>query len=381
MKKIYWRPQRISRVQLLLITLLALGGLLAVESIPHEVKQRHFKDKTAAARLAKRAFDEVKAERLKRTPVLDAEADPAGSGLIGSLMSAVTTNTGHLPSKQTSVNPNFAAVVVHLLKRAGVEQGDVVAVGASGSFPAINIATYAAMQTLGVKPVIISSASGSQWGANEPDFLWIDIERLLMKRGIFPFCSVAASRGGIDDRALGLSREGRKLLDLGIARNGLLAIQVKSYEESVERRMAIYEEQAGDDEIAAYINIGGGTTSVGTRVGKRMFKPGLNRTAPRGASEIDSVMTRFVRDGVPVIHLIKINRLAERYGLPLQPATMPAIGQGKIFRREEYNLWLAGGVLAAIVVVLFLFIRRDIGFRLTRGTSQDRRAKPPEPMV
>jgi len=381
MKKIYWRPQRISRAQLLLITLLALGGLLAVEAVPREVKQRFYKEKTGAARLAKRAFDEIKAEKLKRTPVLDAEADPAGSGLIGSLMSAVTTNIGHLPSKQTSVNPNFAAVAVHLLKRAGVEQDDVVAVGASGSFPAINVAVYAALQTLGARPVIISSASGSQWGANEPDFLWIDIERLLFNRGIFGFCSVAASRGGIDDRALGLSREGRKLLDLAIARNGLHAIQVKSYEESVERRMAIYDEQAGDAEITAYINIGGGTTSVGTRVGKRMFRPGLNRTAPRGASEIDSVMTRFVRDGVPVIHLVKINQLAERYGLPLQPITMPAIGQGKIFRREEYNLWLAGGVLAAIVIVLFLFIRRDIGFRLMRTSREDRRAKPPEPMV
>ena len=49
---------------------------------------------------------------------------------------------------------------------------------------------------------------------------------------------------------------------------------------------------------------------------------------PREAASIDSVMTRFALEGIPVIHLIKINVLAERYGLPLQPQVIPAVGEG-----------------------------------------------------
>ena len=60
-----------------------------------------------------------------------------------------------------------------------MKEGDPVAVSFSGSFPALNIAVYAAIRTLNLKPTIISSVSGSQWGANDPAFLWIDMEHFL----------------------------------------------------------------------------------------------------------------------------------------------------------------------------------------------------------
>jgi len=44
-------------------------------------------------------------------------------------------------------------------------------------------------------------------------------------------------------------------------------------------------------------------------------------------------------------------------------------------------LWLAGGVLAGILALLFLFIRRDIGFRIFRGGRAPSQSRPPEPMV
>jgi poly-gamma-glutamate system protein len=127
-------------------------------------------------------------------------------------MTSVTSNTGSLPAKQTSINPNFAAVVVQLLKRAGLEEGDVVAIGFSGSFPALNVAVMAAVSVLGLKPIIISSNAASQWGANDPDFLWIDWERTLAAKHIFNFRSVAASIGGIEDRGLGMTPEGRRTI-------------------------------------------------------------------------------------------------------------------------------------------------------------------------
>ncbi|MCA9539996.1 MAG: poly-gamma-glutamate system protein, partial [Myxococcales bacterium] len=276
---------------------------------------------------------------------------------------------------------NFAALVVHYLKRLEVEKGDVVAVGLSGSFPAINIAVYAALETLGAEPLVVSSASASQFGANDPEMLWIDMERILAERKVFTTRSVAVSRGGIEDRGLGVTKEGRALLDAAIVRSGAKVIKAASYSESVEERMRAYTEAAGGRPVKAYINVGGGTTSVGTRIGKRLFKPGINRSLPPGTTEINSVMTRYVGDGVPVIHLIKIAELADRYGFPLEMTEMPPVGQGRIFSREAYNTWLALGFIAAVLGALIAFVRFDVGFRMLRVASRRDAPKPPEQMV
>jgi poly-gamma-glutamate system protein len=276
-------------------------------------------------------------------------------------MSEVTTNTGYLPAKQTTVNPNWAAVMVHLLKEAEVQAGDVVAVGVSGSFAAINVSVYAALETQKLRPVVISSASSSQWGANHPRFLWLDMERTLYARKIISFRSVAASLGGAEDRAIGLSDEGIRLLERAIRRNKIPMLEVENYAESVVERMRIYREAAGGAPIRAYVNVGGSTASVGTSRMKVRFQPGLNDRLPSGAAAVDSVMARFLEEGVPVIHLVQIDQLARRYGLPVQPTEMPPVGTGQIFLQRRYNPWLASGVLAVILASLMLFVRSGRG--------------------
>lgn len=381
MKKIYWRPQRVSRVELVLIAVIALVGIFLVEIFHVREQQPFYKEKLEAADLAREAMQVIKEERLKRGYKIDKDADPAESGMIGILMSPVTTNSGYLPAKQTTINPNFAAVMVHWLKRVGVEEGDVVAAGLSGSFPALNVSAFAAMQVLKVDPIIITSVSGSQWGANIPNFLWIDMERILNKNKLFDFHSIAASRGGVDDRALGLSKRGKMQLDDAIERNGLMAIKEENYEASLERRMQIYSEFAGARPIKAYINIGGGTISVGTAQGKKAFMPGLNRRLPRGPLTSDSIIGRMAFNDIPVIHLVRIDRLAERFGLPRQPQKMPPIGEGKIFSKMEYNKWMPPGVLVVILLSMYAFIRMDWGFRIFRSSPKLQERKPPEQMV
>jgi len=138
----------------------------------------------------------IKAEKARRRIRPDPEADPNDTGMVGLTLSPVTSNTGYLSAKHTAINPNFAAVFVQLLKRAGVNKGDLVAAGLSGSFPSLNIAAFSAMQTLELEPIVIASASASQWGANHVDFLWIDMERVLFEQKIFRFRSMSRrSRG------------------------------------------------------------------------------------------------------------------------------------------------------------------------------------------
>ncbi len=381
MKKIYWRPHRVSRVELVLIAVIAVVGVFLSETFLVREKQPFYKEKLEAARLSRTAMKTIKQERLRKGIKIDKEADPAESGMIGVLMSAVTTNSGHLQAKQTSINPNFAAVIVHMLKRAEVEEGDFVAVGLSSSFPAMNVHVYSALQTLNLEPVVISSVSGSQWGANMPNFLWVDMERLLYEQKVFRFRSIAASRGGVDDRALGLSKWGKRLLDDSIERNDIQTIKPENYEDSLNKRMQIYNEALGDGPFKAYINVGGGTISVGTAAGKRAFRPGLNRKPPYSPITVDSVIGRMSLDGIPVIHLVQIDRLAERYGLPLQPLTIPPIGEGQIFYKMEYSEWLPPVMLGIILLAMFAFIRMDWGFRIFQVDHSKTERKPPEQMV
>lgn len=382
MKKLYWRPTKVSRTVLSLLALFAMFGMVAVERFQVLKRQPHFKEKLAATRLAKEALQFLKKERLRRGIPIDPEVDISQSGMIGVAISSITSFEGYLPAKQTSINPNFAAVIVELLKEAGVRAGDVVAVGLSGSFPSINVAVYAALQTLKIKPIVISSAAASQWGANHRRFSWLDMESALNRKKIFSIRSVTASLGGIEDRGWGMTKKGRRNLKGIIDQNGLPLLEVENYQQSVARRMTLYKENAGGLPIRAYINVGGGTSSVGTRIGKYAFNAGLVLNIPAATQAIDSVMAQFRLQSIPVIHLVNIRKLAERYGLPLQPDRVPGVGEGGIFLKKEPSKLFTFGVLGLMLVMLFAFVRSDLGFRIVQTfQSKPERERRSEKMV
>ena len=377
MKKVYWRPQAMPLVAFVLVALFAIGGLASVEHFRSISKKSYYSEKLAASQLALEAMELIKQERLQRGPVIDPEVDPAGSGLIGSAVTLVTSDAGDLEAKQTSVNPNFAAVIVDLLKKAKVKNGDPVAVSLSGSFPALNICVYAALATLHLKPTIISSAGSSQWGANDPMFLWIDMENLLFSKGVFPFRSQAASMGGKKDRAREMTDKGRAMIIEAIKRNGLTMLDSRKVRENIAERMSIYFIHATP---RVYINVGGGVVSAGIKPYKRFLKPGLILADMPADSKVDSVIQRFLKDEIPVIHIENVKQLASHYGMLLSPAVIPRVGEGEIYYQKRYNNWLAGGVLAGIIFGLYMFGRVDWGFRMLRVSPRHEEG-PPEPMV
>lgn len=382
MQKLYWRPQAVSIKALVLVALFAAVGAIVVEKVKTENRQSFFEEKMAASRLAISAMESLRAARVLAGHEIDSEVDPAKTGMIGLPMSSVTSVSGVLEAKQTSINPNFAAVIVDYLMRANIQEGDTIAVGCSGSFPALNVCVYAAMETLKLKPVIISSASASQWGANIPDLLWIDMERILFEESKFSFRSVAASMGGFEDSGMGLTLIGKADINRGIERNGLTMLDSqKDFTEKVDERYEIFKSNAKGAPIKAYINIGGGTISNGRKVGKNLFNPGLNKRAPLGVAKVDGLMSRFITEGVPVIHLVEVNKLAEKYEMPLSPHMTPPPGESSVFAKTGYSRWLAATVLVIILLALFGFIRSDIGFRLFQSGGPKKGGSHPEPMI
>jgi poly-gamma-glutamate system protein len=381
MKKIYWRPSSVPRVILVVIAIVAIASMLSVELFKVKIKQPHYNEKMRAAQAMKRAMDIIRTYRIKSIGSIDTEVDPTGSGMIGLPTSPITSKTGYLRAKQTTINPNWAAVLVHMFKRAGARKGDVIAASFSGSFPAINIAILTAAKTLDLKVIAISTVSASNWGANIPELTWLDMERILIHSGIISDRSLAASLGGEGDTALGMPEESRDMLGAAIERNGVRFLESANKKQNIDERMAIYREFSEGKRIAAYVNVGGGIRSVGSVRGKRLYQPGLNRRPSPHALRIESVMSRFAREGVPVIHMVLMERLAERYGLPKGPQTTLNIGEGAIFVRVGYNLYLAMAMIAILVCILYAFLRLDIGFRIFGSRRITHAPKHPEPMV
>jgi poly-gamma-glutamate system protein len=377
-QRLYWRPASAASGVHLLVALFACAALYAAEHFQRTVVAADFPEKLRAAQVMERGLAVLRDHRARQLAPIDTELDPTGSGMIGPASSITTTNSGSLAAKRTTVNPNWGAVLVDLLHQAGVERGELVAVGVSGSFPTLNMAALVSADVLGVETITIASAGASSFGANLPEFGWLDMEHQLALAGIFSGRTVAASLGGTRDRALGMDRAGRRLLRQSIDNYGIRFIDVKEERTSIEERMRIYREQARGRRFAAYINAGGALVSLGPKSVKRLYDPGvLRRPNPRGVG-IDSVTMRFLTQGTPVINLSKVIPLAEQYGLPIEPTVMPEVGEGPVFAKRSHDRRVVAAALAAIVVASFVLLRLEVGARwLGSGAS----AGTPEPRV
>jgi poly-gamma-glutamate system protein len=362
MKSVYWKNSTNQRSYLIALALLSLLAIFSTEKFRLNQEQPYYTEKMEAAKLAYQSIQRIREENILKNRMNLPEFDPANSGLIGWNLSEVTSNVGSLSAKQTSINPNWAAVWVHYLKKADLRAGDLVAVSLSGSFPALNLALFSALQTLKIQPAIISSATSSQWGANHPDFLWIDWENILYKEGYASFRSGLVTMGGIEDRGLGMTEKSKSLIRVAIRRNSLPLLEPKSFEDSLDQRLKFYDSKSKQTkkQIKCFINIGGGTIAVGTYLGKKIFRPGYLDRIPEGGLEIDSLILRFLKKDVPVIHFSEIETLAKRHGLPIQPKSIPKYGEGEIFRRSEYNPYLTIFWLVLLTIGLFFFRRKEI---------------------
>ncbi len=367
----YLREGRAAKSALVAMALASLTVLWCVEAFKVEARQPHFEEKRAAVDLELWMMKTLRAERLKRGLSLDPVNDPFETGLIGAddFNSLITTDRGDLKSKLISTNPYFAAVVVDYLKRAGVKKGQYVAIGWTGSFPGFNMAVLAAVETLGLKPLIITSIGASTWGANINDWTWLDMERTLFDAGLIHSRSLAATLGGSKDRARGLSMQGRQRLRAAAKRNAVPLIEEKGVEESVRKRLELYRAQLPPKRrLRAYINIGGGVASAGSNfMATKLVPSGLSRRLPLRNYPVRSVLVELGSAGVPIIHLLNARELARANQLPLDAAAPEAAKQGKLFFVMRYNFVLVLVLTLLLLAATVLVVRFDL--RLLYGRA------------
>ncbi len=319
------------------------------------VKSRGYDEKVQAASFMKEAMETLKNYRMGEHGIfVDSENDPNETTLVGSQYGPITTDEGDLDAKLTTLNPNFAALMVDMFMEAGIQTGDTIAVSFTGSMPGANLAVLSACRSMDVFPVIITSVGASQWGANDPYFTWLDMETVLYEKGVFPFKSAAASIGGKGDTGKGLSRFGRELLWESIYRNKVRLIQEDSLSASIDTRLKIYEEYQPAGNYAALVNVGGGAAGVGPGINARLIPPGVS--FPENLQELSgkSIIREFSRKGVPLVHVLDIRSIAREYQLPWAPIPTPEIGEGILYHKLMYNFWVtliclifaAGSVIA-----------------------------------
>lgn len=292
-------------------------------------------DSLRAAAAMRQGMDVLKAMRARLGLAVEPALDPAETGFIGADYTDLTTTLGSLSAKQTSLNPAFAALVTAWLKQAGLQPGDRVAVCLTGSFPALNLAALCACEALDLRPLVFSSVGASSYGANLPDFTWLDMEHELLARGVLRTASRYASLGGIADSGGGLSEGGYVLGEAAIARHGAEYVREGGQADvrrDVERRMKLYD---CDGPSRAFLNVGGNVTALGWVSEAALLDNGLLRRLPTTDSAQRGVIFRMAERGTPVLHLLNIERLALRHGLPVAPRSVPSPEDGRQARRAR----------------------------------------------
>ena len=350
---------------------ISLLAFLLVRVTAPEPALRQTPEMVAAAHLMSGAVSSVGEHResmgSSTRQSIDEGIDPNRTGLIGPQYTPLFTTVGHLEAKRTTTNPDMAALVVHVLQEAGVKPGDRIAIGASGSFPALMIASLSAAESMSLQPAIVFSLGASSYGATDPGFHTLDLYQLLQREIGFTVAAEAVSLGGGDDVGSEIEDETRWSLIAQIEASGIHFIQEPDLRRNVATRMGLY----GD--VAAFINIGGSDANLGTSPMILELEPGLNIGVDLPTENQRGMVFEMAARGVPVIHLLNIRGLASRYGLPWDPAPLPEPGEADLYDAQQsggLRLWLiAAGYLVALVAVVFLNRRSPL-----RGSSGEYRS-------
>lgn len=341
------KKRQILRLAALAVLIIAFALLEATKvTIPAEDSEW----KLEASRRAAACYEAIYQLKLERGLEMNAAADINHTGMIGLEYSFITTTIGNLEAKRTATNPNMAAVAVDMFQELDLQPGDKVAVNCSGSFPALNIAVMCAIEVMELDPYLISSFGSSTHGANDPELTYLDMEHYLYTKGLLQHKSNLFSIGGMEDLGKEMPQE---LVDTIVAR-----IQGYGYEQfydedllhNVRERYQIYRDQ-GD--VKCFINVGGNDASFGDS-SVMVHTDGGILTELSEKDNSTGLVQLFLKDGIPVIHLLNIKSLAADYGLPIDPVPLPEPGEGGVYSEVRYRKEIAVIGLALAAALLWL---------------------------
>lgn len=281
-----------------------------------------------AAQVMARSLAAIRDQRERMGLAIDTQVDPDRTGIIGDEFTPLTTSLGEADAKRTTANPAFASQLTLYFQSAGLGRGDVVAVGASGSFPGLILATLSAARALELQPVVIYSVGSSMYGANLSGFTFVEMLARLRDDGILPYRIAAVSPGGDQDGGSGvLFAERGTTLVSETRRTGLPMVGGATLADRIQWRLRAFDDAARGRPIRAFVNIGGASASFGDTPASLELANGLVRSwPPMPAGPTRGLVFEFAARGVPVVHLLHVRGLAKDGGLPYDPVPRPEVG-------------------------------------------------------
>ncbi len=353
----HWVKGKLALPILILTALLAIIGLILVFQTSHKTKYPVYQKQLEAANLMLKAEKIIYETKVKKGLSLDSNLDPNMTGLIGGEFTPLTTTLGDLKAKRTSTNPDFAALLIRYFNELDLKAGDTIAIGASGSFPGLIIAVLSAAEIMELKPIIIYSLGASMYGANLVEYTFIDMLNVLRKNQLIKTNLSAISLGGNNDRAENLLLEDSRKLFFQLAEESELPlIYEDNLEESIERRMEIYQANS-EKPIKCFINIGGASANFGNSAASVNFSNGL--TLPHNLKkEYDNIglIFRFLKKDIPVIHLLNLEDLAIKNGVTVDPVPLPKPGKANVYFQVQYNNYIITFLIFILIIIPLYFL-------------------------
>jgi hypothetical protein len=164
----------------------------------------------------------------------------------------------------------------------------------------------------------------------------------------------------------GLSPAGRQLLMDAIQRHHVVLLDQATAFDAVKARVALYDSMAvaRGRPIKVYVNVGGGVASLGGAQNGNLIPAGYTRRLARRTYPNRGVINVLADRGLPVIHLLQVEKLARLYDITDNSGSPARPGQGLLFIKYRYNLWIVGAAAALVLGLNLLVLRLDLRHKL-----------------
>ena len=354
------KPLKIRKAYLLsILAILALGIFLTLFLAQTEANEYEEAQRNAAARI-ERAEAYIKKSILDKGFAIE-ETDINRTGLLGPEFTELTSTPGEEGAKRSTLNPEFAAVMVRYFHEAGLKEGDSIAIGSSGSFPGFLIAVLTAATEMKLEARVIASVGASMHGATRVEYNIFHVLRDLKESGEAEYSLLGVSCGGENDRGGGVMEgflyEGTAELSLKLCREeaertGAVLIYKDTLEESIQERLYLF----GDD-VKMFVNIGGASTNNGTSSYTLDFPPGLVMKVdriPQGGER--GLIFEYAERGIPVINLLSVKKLCQENSIAFDPVPLPSSSSSAVYSSVTYNPLIIISTLLLATILLILGI-------------------------
>ena len=336
--------------------LLLIVAIIFTLSNPKEVKHQYYDKMIEASTKTLNCYNEIKQYKIDNSISLPKE-DIFNSGMIGLSYSSITTTSGDLKAKRTATNPNFAALFIKYFYDLGLRKGDELALSFSGSFPTLNLACIVAVETYGLKPIVMSTIGASSYGANDPNLTFFDMHKLLYDKGLIHTKLDYVSFGGSYDDGREFEEEFRESLINRINNSDSTFYSEPDYEKNISDRLNFINKKCPN--VKLLVNVGGNLISMGEDDQHVVYYRGIVTPSKAHKYTISKakigLIKSFLDNNKPIIQMLNIKGICLDNDIIYNPSQAVDVGIGNMYYRTSYSLFVPI-ISLTLSLILLLFI-------------------------